>query len=419
MSGGPTDPSDGLVLRNALVDGAPVDVVIVGERIAEVRPAGAAVAPVTVAGTTIDLAGRLLLPAPAEPHAHLDKALTVDRVPNPAGDLHGAIEAWLAHRPTIAGDDYVRRATEAAELGLANGCTAIRTHVDLGPRPPADIGTTGLEALLEVKAALAPVLDLQLVGLIAGVTAPGPAGAEARAVLDDALDLGLDVVGGVPHIEGGFGGDPARAVDVLLEVAADRQRPVDLHADENLDPASLDLETLARRVLDTGFPNGATASHCVALAMKPEAEQRRIAELVAEAGVAVVALPQTNLYLQARGVATAPPRGLTALEPLVAAGATVAGGGDNLRDPFCPVGRADPLETAALLVLAGHRSPDEAYRAVSAGARAAMGLAPVEVAAGAPAELVALRAGSLTEAVAAAPADRLVIHRGRLVSGSP
>ncbi len=102
----------------------------------------------------LDLTGYLLLVAPAEPHAHLDKALTADAVPNPAGDLAGAIEAWLAHRSTITKDDFIDRATRAAELSVANGCTALRTHVDLG----VDIGTTGVEALLEVKAALAPVV---------------------------------------------------------------------------------------------------------------------------------------------------------------------------------------------------------------------------------------------------------------------
>jgi cytosine deaminase len=94
----------------------------------------------------------------------------------------------------------------------------------------------------------------------------------------------------------------------------------------------------------------------------------------------------------------------------------VAGGADNLQDPFNIVGRGDPLETAALLVMAGHLTPEEAYRAVSAGSRAAMGLEPVEIAAGSPAELVAVRAGSVREAIATAPADRVVIHRGRVVT---
>ncbi len=132
--------------------------------------------------------------------------------------------------------------------------------------------------------------------------------------------------------------------------------------------------------------------------------------------MAVVTLPQTNLFLQGHGHVTGMPRGLTALRPLLDAGVTLAGGADNVQDPFNTMGRADPLETAALLVMAGHLLPDEAYAAVSAGARAAMGLEPVSIAAGSPAELLAVRATTLREAIATAHPDRLVYHRGRLVA---
>jgi cytosine deaminase len=140
-----------------------------------------------------------------------------------------------------------------------------------------------------------------------------------------------------------------------------------------------------------------------------------VASRVAAAGVAVICNPQTNLFLQARRWPSAPPRGLTALRPLLEAGVTVAGGGDNLRDPFNPVGRADPLETAALLVTAGHLTLEEAYAAVSSGARAAMGLPEVQVAPGFPAELLAVQAASLGEAIAGGT-SRVVIHQGRVVS---
>ncbi len=402
-----------LELRNAtLADGSVVDVVIRGDRIASVDPAGGRrqqSEPLAVdgGGQVIDLVDHVLVPAPAEPHAHLDKALTADRIPNPRGDLGGAIEAWLAHRSSIEPSDFVARATEAAKLSAANGCTALRTHVDLG----VDIGTVGVEALLQVKADLEPLIDIQLVGLGAGLT--GPDGAQHLAVMRSALDLGLDVVGGVPHIED----DPARAIDLALELAGEYQRPIDLHSDENLDPGSSDLETLAARVIATGFEPGVVASHCVALGMKDASEQQRIAELTASAGVTVVALPQTNLYLQARGMNTAMPRGLTGLAALDAAGVTVGAGGDNLQDPFCPVGRGDPMETASLLVMAGHLSPQEAYRAVSAGARAAMSLPPVTVAPGQPAELLAAPATTVGRMVATAPTGRVVIHRGRVVGG--
>lgn len=413
-----------LLLTNATTeDGRLIDVQIIDDRIDSVADvadvadvAGSAGGGQAEPETVIDLTGRLLLPAPAEPHAHLDKALTAHIVANPAGDLGGAIEAWLAFRSTIGVDDYAARATAAAMMMASAGCTAVRTHVDIG----ADIGTTGVEALLRVKADLASTIDIQLVGLITGVTGgfDGASGPDQLAVLREGLDLGLDVVGGVPHIEQ----DPGRSIELLLELAAEFDRPIDLHADENLDPRSADLEILAQRVLATGFQPGVTASHCVALGMKPVDEQNRIAELAAEAGIAVVALPRTNLYLQSRQADVAPPRGLTALNALDRAGVVVAGGGDNLRDPFCPVGRADPLEAAGLLVLAGHRSPSAAYRAVAAGARTAMGLEPVAIEAGSVADLVAFAydpaepapAGAvMAQIVGGAPTDRLVMKGGR------
>jgi cytosine deaminase len=219
-------------------------------------------------------------------------------------------------------------------------------------------------------------------------------------------------VGGCPYLDP----DPTEAIDLVLRTAAEHGLGVDLHVDETLDPGVLTLEALAERVVALGFAGPVMASHCVSLGMQPAAVQHRVAAKVAAAGISVVAMPQTNLYLQARDVATAAPRGLTAIAALRAAGVNVAAGADNVQDPFNVVGRADPLETAALMVMAGHLSPDEALAAVSARARQALGLPPVDIAMGSPAELVAIDAASVREAVASAPASRLVMHDGRIVS---
>ncbi len=346
--------------------------------------------------------GYLVLPAPAEPHAHLDKALTADRVDNPAGDLDGAIRAWTAHRPSITKADFVERATRASLMGLANGSTSVRTHVDIG----ADGGPTAVEAIIEVREALAGRVDLQVVGLI-GLPTSGAAGAGNRSALLEAIDLGIDVVGGAPHLDD----DPRAATDWLFDVAGDRGLPLDLHTDENLRPDSLDLEYLAEIVTASGFPHPVVASHCVSLGIQPLDVQSRVADKVAAAGIGVVALPQTNLFLQARGDRMAPARGLTALATLAEAGVRVAAGADNLQDPFCLVGRADPLETAALLVMAAHLTPEQAYDAVSSGARSVMGLDPSG-------DLLAIRAASLREAIASAPLDRVVVRGGVVVSST-
>jgi cytosine/creatinine deaminase len=405
-----TDPSvraeprsrDGLLLAGGqLPTGQVVDVRLHGQKIEAVG------APGTLPPTAerLDLSGYLLLPAPAEPHAHFDTALTADRIPNPTGDLAGAVQAWLDYQGSVPRDDFVRRATEAALLGLANGATAIRTHVGIYET----VGIKAVEALLEVRQALRELIDIQLVALNVRLT--GPECKEMRALLRAAMEMGADVVGGCPHLDP----DPVGYHSLVLSLAAEFGRPIDLHTDETLDPAVLHLSQLADLVAETGFPHGVTASHCVSLGVQPPEVAAQVAARVAATRVAVVCNPQTNLFLQGRGQRSTPVRGLTALRALLDAGATVAGGGDNLRDPFNVVGRADPLETASLLVTAGHLIPEEAYAAVSVGARAAMGLAEVRVEAGFPAELLAVRASSLGEAIAGGT-SRVVIHHGRVVS---
>jgi cytosine deaminase len=392
-----------MLLRGAVLgDGRQADVRVDGATVVEVGRA-------LVAGPgeeIVDLDGYVLLPAPAEPHAHLDKALTADLLVNRTGDLLGAIEVWHGHRRNLTEDDLVARGAAAARALLGNGATAIRTHVDVA----ADVGLLCIEALAEVKAKLADEVDLQIVALVAPPTT-GPNGRTHQDLVAAAFDVGADVVGGCPHLEL----DPVVAIEQSLDLAERLARPVDLHMDETLDASVLGLADLARSVHRRGLGGQVTASHCVSLGVQPVELQVEIADLAAAAGIAVVTLPQTNLYLQGRDLPTSTPRGLTALRPLLAAGVTVAAGGDNLQDPFNPVGRADPLEAASLLVMAGHLSVDEAYEAVSTASRRAMGLPAAGPEAGAAAELLAVRARSLREAVAFAPADRVVVRRGRVL----
>lgn len=357
----------------------------------------------------LDCFGMVVLPAPAEPHAHLDKALSAAAAPNPAGDLVGAIEAWHAYRPSLTEDEILGRARAAAHELIAHGTTAIRTHVDVGP----GIGLRGIAALRTLREELAQqgLATLQIVALVSPPLT-GPEGEGSRALLAAALEAGADVAGGCPHLDP----DPAGATAAALDAAEDAGAPIDLHTDETLNPRMLAVRDLARMVVERGFVAGAVASHCVALGVQPPEIQAEVARELAEAGVAVVALPQTNLYLQARGDARAPARGLTAVRALLDAGCVVAGGGDNVRDPFNCVGRSDPLEAAALLVAAAHLTPEEAYTAISAGARAAMGLPAVALAEGAPAELLAVRGASLADAIARASEHRFVVHAGRCVA---
>ncbi|WP_051791279.1 amidohydrolase family protein [Amycolatopsis jejuensis] len=352
-----------------------------------------------------DLTGYLLLPAPAEPHVHLDKALLAGRIPNPAGDLTGAIGASRRAYRTMTADDVAERAGRALREAAANGCTAVRSHVNC----TSGIGTTALRALAEVRRT-APV-TVQLVAL-AGFPFTGHA--LHRRLLLDAIEAGADVVGGVPALDP----DPPRAVHELARIAADHHLPLDLHLDETTDPAVLTLREFASAVREHALEGRATASHCVSLGQQDASARAEVAHLLADAGIAVVVLPQTNLGLQGRNAPGPIPRGLTAVAELLAAGVPVAAGGDNWRDMFNPLGRIDPLETAALMVAAAHLTPAQAYHAVSAASRRVMGLPEVRLAPGYPADLLAIAASSPEEAVAAASPQRVVWRAGRRIAAT-
>lgn len=396
-------------ITNALLaDGRLVDIHVVDGRISSVASAGTAGAP---ADGAHDLDGWLLLPAMAEPHAHVDKTLTADLVPNPTGDLAGAIRAWIAAADAgrITHDDTVDRAATAMEMLLVRGVTAVRTHVNVGE----GYGAAAVLAVNEACARIHDLMHMQTVGLVQSPLT-GPGGAGNRAALDQAIKAGIDLVGGCPHLEP----DGPAMIAYVIDVATQAGLPLDLHVDETLDASVLTLPEYARQVIDAGFTNGVAASHCVSLGMQGPTVQADVAAIVAEAGMAVFALPQTNLFLQARGVPTAPPRGLTAIDPLLDAGVNVAAGGDNVQDPFNIVGRSDPLETAALMIMAGHRSPEVAYHMVSNAPRRAMGLAPVNFEPGDPADFMAIDAPTVRAAIADAPMARRTFTAGRLVAST-
>ncbi|MEM9562140.1 MAG: amidohydrolase family protein [Actinomycetota bacterium] len=415
-----TAPNAVLLANARLADGRLVDVSISDGTITAVIPTAngggrpdtrTATAEAEAAVIEHDLGGWLLLPALAEPHAHLDKALTADLVPNPTGDLMGAIDAWVtaAGQGRITPEGITERAAKALELLLVRGVTAVRTHVNV----TADNGVTALVAVQEAAARFDGLLDVQTVALTSSPMA-GPDGADNRAALTAALEAGVDLVGGCPHLDPDGPGLIANAIRVATEAGIG----IDLHTDEMLDPTVLTLRDYAEQVIEAGFDGPVAASHCVTLGMQTPEVQAEVAGRVAEAGIAVFPLPQTNLFLQGRDHPTGTPRGLTAVAALREAGALVAAGGDNVQDPFNLVGRSDPLETAALMVMAGHQLPDDAYDLVSNDVRLAIGLEPVTIEPGSPADLLAIDAGSVREAIADAPMSRRVFHRGTLVASA-
>jgi cytosine deaminase len=360
-------------------------------------------------GMTVDLSGYLLLPAAVEPHAHLDKAYLAERTGDVTGGLAAAVRAMEQVYVSIDAGDVRARAERALRRAVVRGYGAIRSHVDCSVRS----GLVALETLVELKARYRSVVDLQLVAL-AGSPFTGTDGEGNRAVLRESLECGADVVGGVPA----FDPDPRAAIELLAAEAEAWGRAIDLHLDETTDEHCMHLEAYAAAVERHRLQGRAVASHCVSLGQQRREIVDAVARRLVEAGIAVVTLPQTNLYLQGWGDDLRVPRALPPLRTLLGAGCLLAGGGDNWRDPFNAMGRIDPFEVASLLVTAGHLSVTEAYRAVSTDARRAIGLVAGSTEVGSPADLFAIRARSLHEALADASEARVVFKHGSLVAAT-
>lgn len=363
------------------------------------------------ASQTYDLGGWLLLPAMAEPHAHLDKALTADQVPNPSGELMGAINAWIAaaEKGTFTHENTVQRASEAMELLLVHGVTSVRSHVNV----TEDIGISSLRALAEARHNFKGLIDLQIVALMnSPLTGPNSEG--NVLALDKAIEFGVDFLGGCPHLEP----YPKEMISYMLDLAESSGLGIDFHVDETLDINVLTLKELALQALDRDFQLPLSASHCVSLGMQSEAIQIEVSQLVSQAGISVFTLPQTNLFLQGRDHISQMPRGLTAIKSLQDQNVVLAAGADNVRDPFNTMGRSDPFETAALMVMAGHQTPQDAFDLVSINARKAMGLEKAALEIGDVADFVAVEAPSLGTALANAPMNRRVFKEGILVAAS-
>ncbi|MCR5979265.1 amidohydrolase family protein [Gordonia jinghuaiqii] len=390
-------------ITGALPDGTVVDIELSHDpdgvrRVAAVSPATAAT---LHPDGWLDLNGFVLTAAAAEPHAHLDKALSWPEIKSPPGDLTAAIASWRAGSLRFEEDSFRRRALAATSAMLRNGTTAVRTHADVLPHEDP---LRAVRALVDVRDSLRGLMSIQVVVL------PNPLTPTAH--IEAALDAGADLLGGAPHVAD----DPLAELTRLLDLAEARQIGVDLHADEFLDGDHLTIEAYADRVADWPADRIRTAGHCCRLDTLPPDDLERVAKALARASVSVIALPVTNLYLQGRTGPSAGRRGITPIEVLRDHGVLVAGGADNIRDPFNPVGRADPLETVSLLVTAAHQSPDTAMQLVTDNARAVLGCEPAGPVVGARADLLAVRGTDLVEVIASAPADRVVIVNGTPVS---
>ena len=399
------------ILRNCtLADGRTgIDIGIENGRIVAVEPALAA-----SAAETIDAAGQLLAPPFVDAHFHMDatRSYGLPRV-NRSGTLLEGIALWSELKPLLTQEALVERALAYCDWAVAKGLLAIRSHVDV-----CDPRLLAVEALLEVRKRVAPYLDLQLVAF------PQDGLLRSAGALDNlkrALDMGVDVVGGIPHFERTMA-EGAESVRILCEIAAQRGLMVDLHCDESDDPLSRHIETLALHSQRLGLQGRVAGSHLTSMHSMDNYYVSKLLPLIEEAGVAAIANPLINITLQGRHDTYPRRRGMTRVPEMLASGIPVAFGHDCVMDPWYGLGSGDMLEVAHMGLHVAQMTAQDAMRqcfaAVTETPARILGLEDYGIAPGCKADLVLLQAGDPVEAIRLRATRLLVMRRGKVIARS-
>lgn len=401
-----------LILRNAtLPDGrTAMDIGIHDGRIAAVQPQLPA-----SPGPEIDCGGQLVTPPFVDAHFHMDSTLSygMPRV-NRSGTLLEGIALWGELKPLLTQEALVERALAYCDWAVARGLLAIRSHVDV-----CDDRLLAVEALLHVREKVKPYLDLQLVAFPQDgvLRAPG-----AMVNLKRALDMGVDVVGGIPHFERTMA-DGAESVRLLCELAAERGLRVDMHCDESDDPHSRHVETLAFHTQRLGLQGRVAGSHLTSMHSMDNYYVSKLLPLLAESGVAAIANPLINITLQGRHDTYPKRRGMTRVPELLAAGVSVAFGQDCVLDPWYAGGSGDMLEVAHMGLhvaqMTGQDAMRQCFAAVTEAPARILGLEGYGVAPGSRADLVLLQAGDPVEAIRLRATRLAVIRGGKLLATTP
>ncbi len=400
-----------LVLRNAtLPDGAQgQDIAIKDGKIAAI---GAQLPP---AAEEIALNGCLVTPPFVDAHFHLDATLSLGTggLYNESGTLAEGIALWGQIRPGMTGDDFRRRALEYCELAISQGLLGIRSHVDI-----TDPQLLAAETLADIRREIAPWLDLQLVAFPQmGYFSRADMADSVRAV----IDMGFEVVGGIPHLEPTA--ELGRAsITALCEIAAETGTMVDLHCDENDDPNSRMIETLVYETRRLGLQGRVTGSHLTSMHSMDNFYANRLIGMMADAGVHVMVNPSANLHLQARFDTYPKRRGLARAPELIKAGCVVGFAQDSVLDPWYPLGRGDLLDIAWIAAHACHMTDRAGLRqcfdAVTSAPALIMGLSDYGLEVGRAADMVVLDATDTIEAIRLRPTRTHVIRRGKVICRS-
>ncbi len=398
-----------LIIRGAnLPDGRQgVDIGIQDGRICAVQPALGA-----DAQQTIDATNRLVTPPFVDAHVHMDSALSLGMPRmNQSGTLLEGIALWSELKPHLTIEAIYERAKKLCLWSMARGTLAIRSHVDI-----CDDRLLAVQALIKLRDEMKPYLDIQLTAFPQdGYLRSAGAGQN----LARALDMGVDVVGGIPHFERTME-DGATSVKALMRLAAERGLRVDMHCDESDDPLSRHIETVAAETVRHGMAGRVTGSHLTSMHSMDNYYASKLIPLIAQAGVAAIANPLINITLQGRADTYPKRRGMTRVKELLEAGVTMGFGHDCVMDPWYSFGSHDMLEVASMGLhvgqLTGVQDIRACFAAVTENPAKILGLENYGIAPGCHADLVVLQAEDAFEAIRIFAERLYVIRRGKILA---
>ena len=360
----------------------------------------------------LDAEGGLALPPFIEPHIHLDTTQTAGEPNwNQSGTLFEGIERWAERKALLSHDDVKARAWKTLKWQMANGIQYVRTHVDV-----SDPSLTALKAMLEVKQEVAPWVDLQIVAFPQEGILSYPNG---EALLEEALKLGADVVGAIPHFEftREYG---VESLHIAFRLAQKYDRPLDIHCDEIDDEQSRFVETVAALALKEGIGARVTASHTTAMHSYNGAYTSRLFRLLKMSGINFVANPLVNIHLQGRFDDYPKRRGITRVKEMLAAEINVCFGHDDVFDPWYPLGTGNMLQVLHMGLhvcqLMGYQQINEGLKLITHHSARTFGVTDYGIAPGNRANLIILPAENGFEAVRRQVPVRWSIREGRVIA---
>jgi cytosine/creatinine deaminase len=305
----------------------------------------------------IDMGGRILLPSFIDIHTHLDKAFSLETVPNKSGTLIEAIRNYSEKAASFSKNEIKRRVMKGALQALSHGTTHIRTHVNFEWNVSNELALSHLQAVLEARDLLKPYVTIQVVPMFSDLSVKSE---REKDVLKEAISYGIDGIGGAPHLSP----NATKDIDQLFELAAKYDKFVDLHVDEQDNPEICTIERIIDNTKKWDFQGRVTAGHLCSLSAMTEEKSDRIIEEMALQHIYTVTLPGANMYLQGRGDKGIVRRGITRVREMLQKKVGLATASDNVSDPFHPFGRFDLLQIGLLTAYTAHLASEEELIAV-------------------------------------------------------